>query len=175
MFSVLESTVLSAVFFSAKGLFKAHPFCPFGVAEDKWLFQTLLPAALPCVFGESPLTKGTTVLTKGVKENQYSYYWTMSSRGWAETEAVPMFPTSLGAEMSGQAGARRSSGQPQLQIFKGTLEPSIFSKECGPYLPPTQWQHSSSSFCSCLFVCVCVRRGFSTIFQKQFESLWEKN
>lgn len=119
-------------FFSAKGPFHSTSLLSlwFGRRQTIELFQMLLPTALPCVFGESPLAKGTTGLRKGVKENQCSYYWSKSSGGWAEREAVTMIPTSSGEQMSGRTGARRSSVQPQPRPSKVPWSLPFFLVRC---------------------------------------------
>lgn len=122
--------MLSAVFFSAKGPFHSTSLLSlwFGRRQTIELFQMLLPTALPCVFGESPLAKGTTGLRKGVKINVHTTGLSLAED--EQKEAVTMIPTSSGEQMSGRTGARRSSVQPQPRPSKVPWSLPFFLVRC---------------------------------------------
>lgn len=178
-------------FFSAKGPFHSTSLLSlwFGRRQTIELFQMLLPTALPCVFGESPLAKGTTGLRKGVKENQCSYYWTKSNGGWAKGSShydpYLIWGTNEWADRCKEVISATTA-----QTFKSTLEPSVFPSEMFPKddtetrtVVLTFLQRSGSALVLhfvlaflCVYVCVCVRESKTevlVIFSIIFKAVWE--
>lgn len=120
------------LFFSLlKVLFTAHPFCPFGLAEDKRssCFKCCCP--LLChVYLESPLwQREPQVLEKETKKINV-HTTGLSLMEDEQREAVTMIPTSSGEQMSGRTGARRSSVQPQPRPSKVPWSLPFFLVRC---------------------------------------------